>query len=688
MCALFSFFLSHRGFTSQMERAAYVGRVATELSLGQAFLILDNFDFGDSGAFAEIHVPQFPGGMGREVLQRSRGQKVSAVDSMRLVSRHHNVTSTTSVSEVPSTGRGLWSGAASGPTLSITAGGGAATSSPSTSGALALTSTTAPSPDGGALRPIPAGASAIAGVLHRARDQHLKATKAIERQHGGGSVEAEAPMPSYSSALVLPTGVVLPPPEMTAEEETQIRKENGGLLVVHTAQSALQTKHFTSEELAKPTEEETKASLERTKRAIQTKLDEMLNPTGVGTFKVKREAVPTSSALVLHGGDTTTETKVVVENALDPFAPTNRKALKLDRSELVTVEDADPAPIIRSPTAARRTHGGFAEAMAAAEKKLVSVPAAVNNYRNKNGQIFSLEERIKAEGGAAPKANVLTQSHKDVVMGLRRAQQEHEIAAAEREKAHQEEEERKRLDQDRQATEMAKKVIASRAAAAAGRSVPSTVTSTGEYEAHPSGSGPIGFGDDDQQSAQGAVAPNADTRRETREERLERIKRERESRAREREAKFRVNKLEATARRLGITLEALESDQNLMSKIDRPSGVGGVDTAFDDNQHDAHEIFDARVHAKLASGEDGGGGGANRSLYIKTSGGGYLSGGGGSAMVGVARVKEETKRIQELRESGEQALQPLRTAPSSSDDDDDDDPLNLKKIGHKRARDD
>lgn len=199
---------------------------------------------------------------------------------------------------------------------------------------------------------------------------------------------------------------------------------------------------------------------------------------------------------------------------------------------------ADPGPIVRSPTKEKKKSGSAGELPTS--RKEVVVPFCVSSWHNTKKLVIPVEQRlaqqqddrVDSEGGIG--ANVM-----GLALAMQKASKEVSEEINAREKARVEEEERKQAAVEAEEAERAKKLLEQNAARLAA----------------------------------------ANQRSETREERLARVKLERELRERERLEKQRQRLREKAAARLNITVEALEADEQLLRTVEEtaastPAGTG------------------------------------------------------------------------------------------------------------------
>lgn len=621
--------------------------------------LLKQYNYNDSGAFAEIHVPQFPNGVGL---------------------------------------RGV---AAAAAPVAFSAGFGG-------SGVLMLTGGTSSAASAGA-EPKPTG------------DQ----TEAAPSKAVPSNPYAVAVIPDASN--------------MSAGEEQSLRAAQGGLLFVHTPESALATKTFTAEELRKPSDEAIAEGLARTQAAIEAVLADQLGssaaeasaasssgnaqrvrqsgggaanpflPNALASKELAKQRVgadaAASSAPAAPAGDASHASRsltIVVPTAAAHY--TNAK----NTNAVASAHRSDPAPVLRSPTKRQAVQhaaamadgavfGGVSGAAAASSSSASAaslgiglaggIPVVVNNYKNKKGVIFSLAQRAAAQGPTATTdVAPLNERHFAVARALGAAQRTHEASAEANQKARGEAERRLQQRGEEEAAQKAIAVLERRAAEAAAEKAAANANAGGE--------GDTAMPHQPQQPRAG---------RETREQYAARIAAERRAKDEERDEERRQKRLARTAERLGITVAELEGDAGLMAATGE-GGAGGAD-------EDLSAVFDPRVLAMANSAasmkgtdisallSEGGApdGHASGAAAVGTTSSsaaseGYAAavafrGGGTAHLHSAARMADEMRRLEAL--DAARASAPKRAAAVASDSSDDDDSdggdvFGLAKKHHRR----
>jgi SNW domain-containing protein 1 len=288
----------------------------------------------------------------------------------------------------------------------------------------------------------------------------------------------------------------------------------------------------------------------------------------------------------------------------DPLDPRMKKpapVVPLTSSALVV--QADPAPIVRSPPKKART-----KEEEASEKELSSVPFCVSSWTNKKNLVIALEDRVASahEETEGPK---LGDNHIKLAMALSRAKkdvvQQHTLEA----KMEREAQEKQQAEVEGSALKDAQALLEAM---------------------------------EQQRTAQQAT--------ESREERQNRLRLEREQRERERAVKAKLRRHQEAAARLGITVEALEADAELLRSID--SGAVGRDG------DDLSELVDARVIQEASRKQDDGSTDSiatQKALHVSTRG-----------------IENEMKILDAAAAAEPSVSKRPRTGETDSDDSDDD----------------
>lgn len=615
--------------------------------------MLKHYEYNDGGAFAEIHVPQFPNSVGLS--------SIVATNSSTLAT---SVTANTS--------------------------GAANTTQP----LLLLTSSSQQAAQSQDDR------SSQAPILPSVP---LSSSSAVN----GGALISMPALPDIS--------------RLSKNEEATLRKAQGGLLVIHTPESALTTKSFTAAELQKPPEEVIRKNVEATREALAALLAER-DSKGVGGGMSRQQQSNLASENNGEQGAAATSSQGAEKHfSHNPFLPNAIAAKQQSKMEhqvgrgpqprtsgalaiivpssagnyaadntanaVSSAYSTDPAPILRSPTKrqaiqhrSEATFGGSgstATASAAGGTNIfASTPAVVNNYRNKKGIIFSLGQRSSAQGATSTTETVeLNSRHFDVAKSLSAAQKELETTAAANLKAKAEADRRAREREEAEVTRMAQEALEARAAAM-------TRMTTADQTTAPRSS---------------AATP---VQRETREQRAKRIQAEREAREEEAAEERREKRLEKAAQRLGIAKEVLFNDKDLLEKVNTSyaAGVGGEADGVRDAEGD---MVDPRIMMLANSNKGKFGGSADISSLLS---GEVATASDGTEQIQTtshqaaaisnlaslhsnSRIEAELERQrQAAKESGGGARVSgsKRQAEGNSDDSSDDDVFGLQKKHHRK----
>ncbi|ESL05826.1 hypothetical protein TRSC58_06511 [Trypanosoma rangeli SC58] len=328
----------------------------------------------------------------------------------------------------------------------------------------------------------------------------------------------------------------------------------------------------------------------------------------------------------------------------------------------------DPAPIVRSPTRAKKgpsnlAKGGASVSSSSTAAGAVTVPFSIGNWKNKRKLIIPLEQRLsqqadtQADGGGGISEQVMS-----LAVAMQQARKEVEAEQAAREKAHQEEEERRQAEREAEATRRARELL--------------------------------------ENAALDMVHTSTQRKKETREERLDRIRLERELREREKQQEVRQRRLAKAAARLGITVEALEADEDLLKTVDEVAAGGhGVSVTDYTSCHFSYPHGSAATAAPAYSypGVKPEGSSMNQqvpSLYADDDETGARPAGGirkgvfGSAVISNEGIRREMEALaqSEQQEVVKDGLQLGDNDGSTDDDDDDDGGLGMDQFMKKRRR--
>ncbi|EKF30381.1 hypothetical protein MOQ_005809 [Trypanosoma cruzi marinkellei] len=243
----------------------------------------------------------------------------------------------------------------------------------------------------------------------------------------------------------------------------------------------------------------------------------------------------------------------------------------------------------------------------------------------------------------------------NLAVAMQQARKEVEAEQAAREKARQEEEERRQAEREAEATQRARELL--------------------------------------EKAASSMMQTSTERRKESREERLDRIRLERELREREKQQEVRQRRLAKAAARLGITVEALEADKDLLKTVDE-AAAGGHGVSVTDYATSSSLSYlsvkqeDSSLNQKPPSlyADDDDEDGTRPARGIR-------KGVFGSAVIsneGIRREMEALARMEE-QEGGIKDGIRLQNDDASTDDDDDDDGgggdgLGLDQLMKKRRR--
>ncbi|KAH9600712.1 SKI-interacting protein SKIP [Trypanosoma melophagium] len=320
----------------------------------------------------------------------------------------------------------------------------------------------------------------------------------------------------------------------------------------------------------------------------------------------------------------------------------------------------DPAPIVRSPTRVKKGTDDESGGSVGSSSGTTMVPFSIGNWKNKRKLIIPLEQRLdqQAESHAAGSGSGISDHVMQLAVAMQQARKEVEAEQAAREKAQQDEEERRQAEREAEATQRARELLEKAAA-------------------------------DMQQSS-------SHSRKETRDERLERIRLERELREREKQQEVRQRRLARAAARLGMTLEALEADAELLRTVDdAAAGVGNSSSGgVDNNTRPAQHGVPSSTTVASGLRQDGPSAEHPPSLYADDTEDGVRPAGGirkgvfGSAVIsneGIRREMEALAKMEGQREGVKDGIR-LADEDGGSSDEDDDGGLGMDQFMKKRRR--
>ncbi|EAN82721.1 hypothetical protein C3747_112g96 [Trypanosoma cruzi] len=391
-----------------------------------------------------------------------------------------------------------------------------------------------------------------------------------------------------------------------------------------------------------------------------------LSAGGVSTLSAKGSVVQDSDADAL--AETTEKTKEALEEVLrgrqaqkEDFSGRNiRRAPKTKPGlEIVLPGDVgvtgvyDPASIVRSPTRAKKDGGNSGEGSSSSSSaNVAAVPFSIGNWKNKRKLIIPLEQRLAQQADTqAGSGGGISEQVMNLAVAVQQARKEVEAEQAAREKARQEEEERRQAEREAEATQRARELL--------------------------------------EKAASSMMQTSTERRKESREERLDRIRLERELRERERQQEVRQRRLAKAAARLGITVEALEADKDLLKTVDEAAAGGHGVTVTDYATPSSSSYLGAKQEGSSLEQKP-------PSLYADDEEDGTRPARGirkgvfGSAVIsneGIRREMEALARMEE-QEGGIKDGIRLRNDDESTDDDDDGggDGLGLDQLMKKRRR--
>ncbi|RNE99202.1 SNW domain-containing protein 1 [Trypanosoma rangeli] len=326
----------------------------------------------------------------------------------------------------------------------------------------------------------------------------------------------------------------------------------------------------------------------------------------------------------------------------------------------------DPAPIVRSPTRTKKGPSNLGEGGASASSTAdgaVTVPFSIGNWKNKRKLIIPLEQRLAQQADMqADSGGGISEQVMSLAMAMQQARKEVEAEQAAREKAHQEEEERRQAEREAEATRRARELL--------------------------------------EKAALDMVHSSTQRKKETREERLDRIRLERELREREKQQEVRQRRLAKAAARLGITVEALEADEDLLKTVDEAAAGGhGVGVTDYTSSHFSCPHGSAAMAAPASSylGVKQEGSSMDQqvpSLYADDDETGARPAGGirkgvfGSAVISNEGIRREMEALVQSEELGvvKDGLQLGNDDGSTDDDDEDDGGLGMDQLMKRRRR--
>nr|CCC92801.1 conserved hypothetical protein [Trypanosoma congolense IL3000] len=311
----------------------------------------------------------------------------------------------------------------------------------------------------------------------------------------------------------------------------------------------------------------------------------------------------------------------------------------------------DPAPIVRSPTREpkKSTDSMFGDGEDSTGGSVV-VPFSISNWKNKRKLIISLDQRLAHQAEVQPVGGgKISDNVMQLAIAMQQARRDVEAEQIAREKARREEEERLQAEREAEATKRAREIL---------------------------------------EKAADVSSSSVNSRKETREERLERIRLERDLREREKQQEARHRRLVKAAARLGMTVEALEADDDLLRNVDNPTAArsGLVPDVVGMSRREGGPLMDARGTETerpptiYADEEEG----------VRPSGTSAIRKGVfGSAVISNEGIRREMEALAKLEAQGSEPKDGLRLAgdgEASSAEEDEDDGLGVDKLMKRRKR--
>ncbi|XP_049847956.1 SNW domain-containing protein 1-like [Schistocerca gregaria] len=161
--------------------------------------------------------------------------------------------------------------------------------------------------------------------------------------------------------------------------------------VVHSKPADIVGRHYEDEELRRPDSETLKKNIERTKKAVEQKLESKLVQTNCsrapeGTVNQKTQLIrytPSNQNPNFNSGSTQRLIKIV-DKPVDPLEPPKFKAVKA----VATTPAPPPVPILHSPPRKATKE----------EREAWFIPPSLSNWSNSKGFTVSLDKRLATEG--------------------------------------------------------------------------------------------------------------------------------------------------------------------------------------------------------------------------------------------------------------------------------------------------
>ncbi|KEG08273.1 SNW domain-containing protein 1 [Trypanosoma grayi] len=372
---------------------------------------------------------------------------------------------------------------------------------------------------------------------------------------------------------------------------------------------------------------------------------------------------------------TTEKTREALETALqnrqaqeEDFSGRNirRNARKRPLLEIALPGDVgatgmhDPAPIVRSPTRTTKGANEGADGSTGSSSSTTVVPFSIGNWKNKRKLVIPLDQRLaqQAETDAVSSGSGISDHVMQLAVAMQKARREVEAEQANREKAQQEEEERRQAEREAEATQQAREML--------------------------------------EKAAANMLQSSAQRKKETREERLERIRLERGLREREKEQEVRQRRLARAATRLGMSVEALEADEMLLKTVDDTAAGQGLCGVA--GRYIQPPMSSSATPASAEAGVKQDGTSTERlpSLYAddedegRRRAGGIRKGVFGSAVISNEGIRREMEALGKMEEQRPETKDGLRLGEerdrSSDEDDDDGGGLGMAQLMKKKRR--
>lgn len=159
--------------------------------------------------------------------------------------------------------------------------------------------------------------------------------------------------------------------------------------IVQSQLSDIKEKRLTRDEIALPNEQEELDTAERTRRALEAKLEGKVTAAKPTTIASSDTAEPTfmrySTNPTAPGYNPAVSQRVIkmVEAQVDPLEPAKHKQMKVPRGP-----PSPPVPVMHSPT----------RKLTVADQQAWKIPPSISNWKNARGFIVPLDKRLSADG--------------------------------------------------------------------------------------------------------------------------------------------------------------------------------------------------------------------------------------------------------------------------------------------------